>query len=78
MLPHFGSARPQPAAWMERIERATSVHVLIESAAGVANVDAIAAVDGVDVLHVGLNDLSVDLGASATFGIRTCATRVRG
>jgi 2-keto-3-deoxy-L-rhamnonate aldolase RhmA len=61
-LPHFGSARPSPAPFMERIDRATSVHVLIESAAGVANVEAIAAVEGVDVLHVGLNDLSVDLG----------------
>ncbi len=63
MLPHFGTARPSPADFMARIERATSAHVLIESAAGVANVDAIAAVDGIDVLHVGLNDLSVDLGA---------------
>jgi 4-hydroxy-2-oxoheptanedioate aldolase len=62
MLPHFGTARPSPVDFMARVERATSVHVLIESAAGVANVDAIAAVDGVDVLHVGLNDLSVDLG----------------
>src|ERR1700749_431123 len=47
---------------VERTNRATSVHVLLESAAGVRNADAIAAVDGVDVLHVGLNDLSVDLG----------------
>jgi 4-hydroxy-2-oxoheptanedioate aldolase len=62
MLPHFGTARPSPADFMARIERATSAHVLIESAAGVANVDAIAAVNGIDVLHVGLNDLSVDLG----------------
>ncbi len=62
MLPHFGSARPSPADFMQRIERATSAHCLIESAAGVANADAIAAVDGVDVLHLGLNDLSVDLG----------------
>jgi 2-keto-3-deoxy-L-rhamnonate aldolase RhmA len=62
MLPHFGTARPSPADFMQRIDRATSAHVLIESAAGIANVDAIAAVEGIDVLHVGLNDLSVDLG----------------
>jgi 2-keto-3-deoxy-L-rhamnonate aldolase RhmA len=62
MLPHFGSARPSPTDFMARIDRATTAHVLIESAAGAANVDAIAAVDGIDVLHVGLNDLSVDLG----------------
>jgi 2-keto-3-deoxy-L-rhamnonate aldolase RhmA len=62
MLAHFGSARPSPADFMQRIENATSAHCLIESAAGIANADAIAAVDGIDVLHVGLNDLSVDLG----------------
>jgi 4-hydroxy-2-oxoheptanedioate aldolase len=62
MLPHFGSARPAPVDFMQCIERATSAHCLIESAAGVANADAIAAVAGIDVLHLGLNDLSVDLG----------------
>lgn len=37
----------------------------IESAAGVAQADAIAAIDGVDVLFVGPTDLSVDLGTEA-------------
>lgn len=64
MLPHFGSARPSPEAFMTRIDAATSAHALIESAAGVANAEAIAAIDGIDVLHVGLNDLSVDLGCT--------------
>jgi 2-keto-3-deoxy-L-rhamnonate aldolase RhmA len=47
---------------MSRVDLATTVHILIESGEGVRNADAIAAIDGVDVLHVGLNDLSVDLG----------------
>ena len=52
-----------PAAELMRCaERATTVHILIESAEGVRNADAIAAIDGVDILHVGLNDLSVELG----------------
>ena len=41
---------------------ATTVHILIESENGVLNADSIAAIDGVDVLHVGMNDLSMDLG----------------
>jgi 4-hydroxy-2-oxoheptanedioate aldolase len=36
--------------------------VLIESRAGVEAADAIAAVDGVDVLALGCNDLSADMG----------------
>ncbi len=39
--------------------------VQIESRAGLANVDAIAAVDGVDVLFVGPTDLGTDLGVSS-------------
>lgn len=39
--------------------------VQIESRTGLANVDAIAAVDGVDVLFVGPTDLSIDLGLSS-------------
>jgi 2-keto-3-deoxy-L-rhamnonate aldolase RhmA len=41
---------------------ATALFALIESPAGVANADVIAAVDGVDCLYVGHVDLSVALG----------------
>jgi 2-keto-3-deoxy-L-rhamnonate aldolase RhmA len=61
-LPQLGFQRLPAGELMERADRLTSVHVLLETAAGIANVDAIAAIDGVDILHVGLNDLSVDLG----------------
>jgi 2-keto-3-deoxy-L-rhamnonate aldolase RhmA len=61
-LPQFCFERLPARELMERTERLTSVHILLETAIGIANADAIAAVDGVDVLHVGLNDLSVDLG----------------
>lgn len=37
----------------------------IESRVGLANVEAIAAVDGIDVLFVGPTDLSIDLGLSS-------------
>ncbi|HWW80073.1 MAG TPA: aldolase/citrate lyase family protein [Steroidobacteraceae bacterium] len=61
-LPQFCFERLPAAELMEWADRLTSVHILLETATGIANVDAIAAVDGVDILHVGLNDLSVDLG----------------
>jgi len=47
---------------MAAADRATTVHILLESAKGIDNAGAIAAIDGVDILHVGMNDLSVDLG----------------
>jgi len=62
LLPQAKYRRMAAAELMRCADLATTVHMLIESAEGVRNADAIAAVDGVDVLHVGMNDLSVDLG----------------
>ncbi len=62
LLPQADYRRLPPAQLMASAEHATSVHVLLESAKGIAAAEAIAAVDGVDMLHVGVNDLSVDLG----------------
>ena len=62
LLPQTKYQRMPAAELMRCADLATTVHILIESAEGVRNADAIAAVDGVDVLHVGMNDLSVDLG----------------
>ena len=61
-LPQLYFERLPALDLMERADRLTTVHILLETAAGIANADAIAAIDGVDVLHVGLNDLSADLG----------------
>ena len=62
LLPQAQYRRMSAAELMRCVELATTVHILIESAQGVRNADAIAAIDGVDILHVGMNDLSVDLG----------------
>ena len=62
LLPQAKYRRMPAAELMRCAELATTVHILIESAEGVRNADAIAAIDGVDILHVGMNDLSVDLG----------------
>jgi 2-keto-3-deoxy-L-rhamnonate aldolase RhmA len=62
LLPQAKYRRMTAAELMRCADLATTVHILIESAEGVRNAGAIAAIDGVDVLHVGMNDLSVDLG----------------
>jgi 2-keto-3-deoxy-L-rhamnonate aldolase RhmA len=62
LLPQAQYRRMPAAELMRCADLATTVHILIESAKGVLNADAIAAIDGVDVLHVGMNDLSVNLG----------------
>jgi len=46
----------------------TLVVCMIESLEGLANCEAIAAVDGVDVLHVGLTDLLADMGKPGAYG----------
>src|SRR4029077_17333732 len=47
---------------------ATLVVCMIETREGLANVDAIAAVEGVDVVHVGSNDLLTAMGHPGSFG----------
>jgi 2-keto-3-deoxy-L-rhamnonate aldolase RhmA len=68
LLPQTGYRRGTPQELMLAAERATTVHLLIESGAGVRHAAEIAAVDGVDMLHLGLNDLSVDLGCTGAAG----------
>ena len=46
----------------------TLVVCMIETVEGLANVEAIAAVEGVDVVHVGCNDLLTALGLPGKFG----------
>ena len=46
----------------------TLVVCMIETREGLANVEKIAAIEGVDVLHVGCNDLLNDMGKPGAFG----------
>jgi 2-keto-3-deoxy-L-rhamnonate aldolase RhmA len=62
LLPQMGYRKLPAAEMMVAADRATTIHILLESAKGIENAGAIAAIDGVDILHVGMNDLSVDLG----------------
>jgi 2-keto-3-deoxy-L-rhamnonate aldolase RhmA len=59
---HFGY-RPVPAgAARKAMNDATLLILMIESCTALDNIEAIAAVPGVDVIHIGTNDLSTDLG----------------
>ena len=68
----FGGAHDDYAAGpiaetMAKAEARTMVCVLIETAKGLANVDEIVAVPGVDVAHLGHADLSLSLGIPGQF-----------
>jgi 2-keto-3-deoxy-L-rhamnonate aldolase RhmA len=52
---------------MARLNEETLLVCMIETMEGLANVEAIAAVPGVDVLHVGSNDLLADMGKPGQF-----------
>lgn len=56
------------ADYVEASNRETLVVVQVESAVAIQNVEEIAAVVGVDVLFVGLTDLSLDLGVPGQYG----------
>jgi citrate lyase beta subunit len=60
----INSAPFPPPKPIRALNEATMVLIMIESAEALAEVDAIAAVEGVDVLFIGTNDLSVPRWAS--------------
>jgi 2-keto-3-deoxy-L-rhamnonate aldolase RhmA len=60
--------RPTPARVLNRLlDDATVVQVLLETPSGIANADAIAEVDGVDMLAIGVNDLTAELGVPGEY-----------
>lgn len=61
-FPQF-DARAMPASQsVPAINASTVVVVMVETARGLANIERIAAVPGIDVVHIGTNDLMADLG----------------
>jgi 2-keto-3-deoxy-L-rhamnonate aldolase RhmA len=61
-LPHVGYAAMPVPEMNAKVNTASALKVLIESRAGVQAADEIAAVEGVDIVALGCNDLSADLG----------------
>lgn len=79
MVPQLGFA-PTPAGILNPLlDRSALVQVLIETPLGVENANAIAQADGVDMLAIGANDLSAELGIAGDFGsprLRECVAKV--
>ena len=67
-MPYFGF-RPVPMADATRVMNAEAlVVVMLETPRAIANADSIAAVEGVDVLLVGTNDLVMEMGFPGEVG----------
>jgi len=67
-VPQFG-LRPTPAATLNpALDDATIAAILVETPAGVARAEEIAAVDGVDMLAFGANDFTAEIGAPGQYG----------
>ena len=62
ILPHYGYARMPAGELTARANDDVVLQVLIESEKGIANIDEIAAVEGVDIIGIGTNDLTADYG----------------
>src|SRR5260370_22233118 len=60
---HGGEPAAHPEAEVcQIINRETLLMAMIETPEAVANADCIAAVDGIDTLHIGASDLSTEMG----------------
>jgi 2-keto-3-deoxy-L-rhamnonate aldolase RhmA len=80
-VPRF-SMRPTPAAILNpALDDATIVQVLLETPAGIASAGEIAALDGVDMLAIGANDLTAELGVPGRYDdprVRTAVATAAG
>ena len=66
-LPHFSFKAPPLAEATRLMDAATMLAVIIETPIGVENVEQIAAVAGIDLLLIGANDLTLEMGIHGQF-----------
>jgi 2-keto-3-deoxy-L-rhamnonate aldolase RhmA len=67
MVPQMGMV-PTPAETLyPALDDAITVIILLETPTGIANADDIAQLDGVDMLAIGANDLTAELGAAGHY-----------
>ena len=52
----------------EAVNRDTTIVIMVETPLGIENAEAIAAVEGVDVVLIGSNDLMMEMGKPQQFG----------
>src|SRR6202521_976936 len=65
--PHFHYRSVPLAESVRQLNESCLLVCMIETVEGLNNIEAIAAVDGVDVIHVGSNDLLVNMGKPGKF-----------
>lgn len=67
MVPHF-DMRPTPATVLNpALDAAAVVQILLETPTGVAAVEEIAALDGVDMVALGANDFTAEIGVPGRY-----------
>jgi 2-keto-3-deoxy-L-rhamnonate aldolase RhmA len=66
-LPHLDFTKLPADEFNAVMNRATVVKILIESPRGVENIESIAALPGVDLLGIGTNDLTAEMGVAGQF-----------
>jgi len=65
--PHFDYRSLPPGEAVRLLNDSTLLAVMIETLEGLGNVERIAEVDGIDVIHVGSNDLLFSMGKAGQF-----------
>ena len=66
-LAHVNFERMPASQFNQTLNQATVVKILLESPLGIANVEAIAALPGVDIVGIGTNDLAAEMGVPGQF-----------
>jgi 4-hydroxy-2-oxoheptanedioate aldolase len=66
-LPHVEFRKLPPDQFYRMMNQATVVKILIESPRGIENIGAIAELAGVDIVGIGTNDLSAEMGLPGDF-----------
>lgn len=67
MLAHLDFQKMPAPEFNATLNRATVVKILLESPRGIENVEAIAALPGVDMVGIGTNDLTAEMGVEGQF-----------
>ena len=66
-VPHFDHRSMPAAELVDTLNTNTLVVAMIETQEALENLEAISRIDGIDVLHVGSNDLLLDMGKPGQF-----------
>jgi 4-hydroxy-2-oxoheptanedioate aldolase len=66
-LPHLDFAKMPTEEFNHALNEATVVKILVESPRGIENIESIAVLEGVDMVGIGTNDLTAEMGVAGEF-----------